>query len=74
MLHTYNAEISGSELTWLDVPPVPLQRQRVVVLIEEVGAPVIEQSATRYHFADIAGRLQWRGDAVAAQRAQRDAW
>jgi hypothetical protein len=28
----------------------------------------------RYDFSDLAGRLTWRGDAVAVQRALRDEW
>jgi hypothetical protein len=28
----------------------------------------------RYDFSDLVGRLSWRGDAVAVQRALRDEW
>ena len=28
----------------------------------------------KYDFSDIAGKLRWRGDAVAVQREIRDAW
>ena len=28
----------------------------------------------RHDFSDLAGRLKWRGDAVAEQRGIRDAW
>lgn len=28
----------------------------------------------RYDFSDLVGRLTWRGDAVAVQRALRDEW
>ncbi|HEY1921874.1 MAG TPA: hypothetical protein VGG44_03830 [Tepidisphaeraceae bacterium] len=28
----------------------------------------------RYEFSDLAGRLAWRGDAVAEQRGIRDEW
>ena len=32
------------------------------------------QDRRRYDFSDLAGRLRWQGDAVAAQRALRDEW
>ncbi len=32
-----------------------------------------EQTA-KYNFSDIAGKLTWRGDAVAIQREMRDEW
>jgi hypothetical protein len=31
-------------------------------------------SAVRYDFSHLAGRLAWRGDAVAEQRGLRDEW
>ena len=30
--------------------------------------------ANRYDYSDLAGRLQWRGDAVAEQRRLRNEW
>ena len=74
MLHSYSAEINGSQLVWLDSPPVPLMRQRVLVVVEEVSENKVVAATARYQLADLAGRLQWRGDALASQRAQRDAW
>ena len=72
MLKSYSAEISGSELRWIDKPPQNLKRQLVLVVIENTPQPDAEPA--RYDFSDLIGRLAWRGDAVAAQRAQRDAW
>lgn len=34
MLHSYEAELNGSQLIWIDQPPKPLQRQRVLVVVE----------------------------------------
>jgi hypothetical protein len=34
MLHSYQAELNGSQLIWIDQPPAPLLHQRVVVVIE----------------------------------------
>lgn len=72
MLRSYSAEISGSELIWIDEPPKNLNRQPVLVVIENITPSTTEPK--RYDFSDLTGRLAWRGDAVAAQRSQRDAW
>ena len=74
MLQSYSAEINGSQLVWLDVPPVLLAHQRVLVVVEETAAAEPKAPTPRFNLADLAGRLKWRGDALAAQRAQRDGW
>jgi len=33
-----------------------------------------KRQPTKYDFTDIAGKLTWRGDAVAVQREMRDEW
>jgi hypothetical protein len=33
-----------------------------------------KQTKPNYDFSDIAGKLQWKGDAVQTQRALRDEW
>jgi hypothetical protein len=75
MLRSYSAELNGSELIWLDQPPPDIKRARVLVVVEEeVGLETGTSKSPRYNFAHLAGRLQWNGDAVAAQRESRDAW
>jgi len=74
MLRSYSAELDGSQLIWLEKPPEQSARQRVLVVVED-SKPVTEASPGKhYQLADLAGRLQWQGDAVQAQRMQRDAW
>ena len=74
MLRSYSAELNGSQLVWLEKPPERLVRQRVLVVVEDTK-PVAEASPDRhYQLADLAGRLQWQGDAHQAQRVQGDAW
>jgi hypothetical protein len=57
---------------------MPLRER--VQLVEEILSDLaqqlpVEQSAPqKYDFSDIAGRLQWQGDAVAEQRRLRDEW
>jgi hypothetical protein len=72
MLKSYSAEISGSQLIWIDEPPKNLKRQPVLVVIENT-APLTTTSKS-YDLTDLVGRLTWQGDATAAQRGQRDAW
>lgn len=71
MSHSYVAEIDGSALVWVDAPPVPLRHQRVLIVVEDPLQNREKPAANRFDFSDLAGRLQWRGDAVAAQRASR---
>ena len=87
MLQSYSAELQGNQLRWLGAaPPDFLPSQKVLVVMEFATpiAPVAPASQAvpnannapkpRYQFRDLVGRLQWTGDAVQAQRAQRDAW
>ncbi|MEQ8467759.1 hypothetical protein [Coleofasciculus sp. E1-EBD-02] len=57
----------------LDIPtqlsPGPVNI--VLVLSSSVASKVQNQN---YDFSDLAGRLNWRGNAVAMQRALRDEW
>ena len=43
-----------------------------VVLVIDPGPG--DRSRRRYDFSGIAGKLQWKGDAVKAQRVLRDEW
>ncbi len=75
MLRSYSAELNGAELIWLDRPPANLTGVRVLVVIDDDTSPTQQAPIpVRYQLTDLLGRLQWRGDAVAAQRVQRDAW
>lgn len=42
MLQTYQAQLNGSQLIWIDHPPVHADRQRVIVVME--GVPSTPQS------------------------------
>jgi hypothetical protein len=72
MLKSYSAEINGSQLIWIDEPPQNLERQPVLVVIENTAPQTI--TSQPYQLADLVGRLTWQGDATAAQRGQRNAW
>jgi hypothetical protein len=75
MLRSFSAELNGAELIWIDQPPANLSHVRVLVVVDDAALTAsLAVPAHRYEFADLVGRLQWRGDAVKAQRGQRDAW
>lgn len=75
MLRSYSAELNGTALVWLDKPPPTLTHARVTVAVEETSELRAPQAPkAQYDFRHLAGRLQWQGDAVAAQRELRDAW
>lgn len=38
MLHSYQAEVHGTQLIWIDQPPEPLERRRVMVVVEDTPA------------------------------------
>ena len=72
MLKSYSAEISGSQLVWIDQPPPNLTRQPVLIVIEN-SAPQAD-TTQHYDLTDLVGRLTWQGDATQVQRGLRDAW
>ena len=83
MLQSYSAELQGNQLRWLGAaPPHFLPSQKVLVVMEFAApatpapqvAPDANDAQPRYQLRDLVGRLQWAGDAVQAQREQRDAW
>jgi hypothetical protein len=74
MLQSYSAQLKGNQLIWLDQTPVCLPDSRVLVVVETSEVPLAPSQSGKYDLCDLVGQLSWRGDAVAAQRAQRDAW
>jgi hypothetical protein len=54
----------------IDIPtPLTEGEVEVVLTIEKREKPVFP-----YDFSDLAGRLKWNGDALAAQKAIRNEW
>ncbi len=53
--------------------PTTLPKGDVDVVIVLVPSSE-ERSKKKYRFSDLAGKLQWDGDAVAQQRKLRDEW
>jgi hypothetical protein len=62
MPKSYKAEISGSQLIWIDKPPKNLKRQLVLVVIGDTSPQTI--TSPPYHFADLVGRLTLQGNAT----------
>lgn len=44
----------------------------IVTFLEDTPSP--EPPPRKYNFSDLAGKLKWKGDAVAEQRTLRDEW
>ncbi len=78
MLRSYSARIQGNQIIWHTAPGIALEGRQVVVVIEDESANDSATQSTpaepKYKLADLCGRLQWQGDALAAQRASRDNW
>jgi len=75
MLQSYSAQLKGNQLIWLDQAPICLPKSRVLVVVETSGLPLAQPPQSgKYDLRDLVGKLSWHGDAVAAQRRQRDAW
>lgn len=75
MLQTYRAELTGSQLTWLDKPPVPAAPRRVVVVVEdEPAANVADDNAQAFVRArGCLGRVS-REEVLARLAAVREDW
>lgn len=37
MLQTYQAQVNGSQLIWIDQPPAPLAYERVLIVVERAN-------------------------------------
>ena len=75
MLQSYRAQLEGNQIIWLDQTPVCSPGSRVLVVMETNELPLAPtQKSIKYDLSDLVGHLNWQGDAVAAQRQQRDAW
>lgn len=45
-----------------------------VKIVQPVSTPPSKPEPPRYDFSDLAGKLEWKGDAVHQQRLLRDEW
>ena len=53
---------------------VEIPREFSAYTCRVIVVPLQEVKKQNYDFSDIAGKLQWKGDAVAEQRRLRDEW
>jgi hypothetical protein len=65
-----NAKVDANGRLHIDVPTqlAPGEVQVIVVIDPD------QNGSKKYDFTDLAGKLSWRGDAVAEQRRIRDEW
>lgn len=79
MLHSFQAQINGSQLIWIDQPPAPLMHQRVLVVVEDIGGQALMAKAA---MNPVQGFLNARGclgqasrqDVLAGLDQMRDDW
>ena len=45
MLQTYQAQVNGSQLIWIDQPPAPLAHERVLIVVERATPAAASQPA-----------------------------
>ncbi|MGB4115434.1 MAG: hypothetical protein WBK51_02680 [Polaromonas sp.] len=70
MLNSYQAEINGSQLIWIDQPPKPVQHRSVLVVMEEVAAALVKNPPTNSAYSAF---MQAQGCLGKASRDQIDA-
>ena len=74
MLHSYQAELNGSQLIWIDQPPVPVEHRRVLVVVEDTAQILTHNAAAPDTSIDAyTAFVRARGCLGKADRAQIDA-
>jgi len=70
MLHSYQAQLNGSQLIWIDPPPASAMHRRVLVVVEDAEplVPVVTPASAAY-----AAFMQAQGCLGTASRAEIDA-
>ena len=72
MLHSVPAQVVGSKIVWLAPEPALEPAQKVLVVWDDASGTESARRGIEVH--DLIGRFTWSGDALAAQREERDAW
>ncbi len=70
---TLTAAIDADGHLRLDVPTQLAPGQVELILVIQPSEQDVSQSKC-YDFSDLAGKLNWQGDAVAEQRSLRNEW
>jgi len=70
MYTTIEADLENGQLKGVDLKQLPSHAH---VLITLLTTPTKKQT-NKYNFSDIAGKLQWQGDALKVQRELRNEW
>jgi hypothetical protein len=52
--------------------PKDYENKKLEVIVMEIGETPDDKK--KYDFSDIAGKLEWKGDAVAEQKKMRNEW
>ena len=74
MLQSYQAELNGSHLIWIDQPPNPIEHQRVLVVVENRSLETGDQRMQAFLNARGCLGRNRRKDALDGLDALRDDW
>ena len=67
-LHAYSLAATANALA------LGFKLTKSKAILSAAAAESNDAQTAKFDLTDLAGRLNWKGDAVAEQRAQRDAW
>ena len=75
MLHSYQAELNGSQLIWIDPPPAPVEHRRVLVVLEDAAQAMASkaQQPSSAPFDAYTAFIRAKGCLGKASRTQIDA-
>ena len=74
MLRSYQAELNGSHLVWIDQPPIPIEHQRVLVVVENTRSQTGDQRIQAFLNARGCLGRKRREDVLDSLAALRDDW
>ena len=74
MLQSYQAELNGSHLVWIDQPPIPIEHQRVLVVMENTPSETGDQRMQAFLNARGCLGRNRREDVLDGLAALRDDW
>jgi hypothetical protein len=70
MYTTIEANLDNGRVTGPEASKLPAHAHVLITLLKTT----VDMQPATYDFSGIAGRLQWKGDAVQEQRKLRDEW
>lgn len=68
--------IAHTDTITIKIPPKYVNHNLEILVypVEEVEKIINNKKSFKYNFSDLAGKIKWKGDAVAEQRKLRNKW